>query len=172
MTGLLAAEFSSVDDLLAEARSRLARLDVAAAGRAIAAGARLVDIRPAWQRAREGEIPGSLIVERNHLEWRLHPGSPARLTAAVAGQRWIVVCSEGYTSSLAAAVLCSLGVPATDLVGGVRAWAAAGRPITSGPTRVESVVRSRGPAPRQGTGSGSAHLGDPGRLHVEHEAPH
>ena len=67
---------------------------------ALAAGARLVDIRPAWQRAREGEIAGSLIVERNHLEWRLHPRSSARLPGAVAGQRWIVVCSEGYTSSL------------------------------------------------------------------------
>ncbi len=104
------------------------------------AGARLVDIRPAWQREREGEIPGALVVERNHLEWRLHPDSDARLPAAVDGQRWVVVCSEGYTSSLAAAALVSLGVPATDLIGGYRAWAACGLPTVRTVTPPEQVV--------------------------------
>ena len=133
-------KFESVDELLASARSGLRRLDVAQAVAAVATGARLVDIRPAWQRALEGEITGALIVERNHLEWRLHPGSSARLPYAVDGQRWIVVCSEGYTSSLAAAALVSIGVPATDLIGGVHAWLASGRPLASGPTPVEGIV--------------------------------
>jgi rhodanese-related sulfurtransferase len=132
--------FGSVDDLLADARRRLQRLNVEQAVRAVADGARLVDIRPAWQRAAEGEIEGALIVERNHLEWRLHPGSSARLPAAVAGQRWIVICSEGYTSSLAAAALVSLGVTATDLIGGIHAWRASGRPVVPGPTPVETTV--------------------------------
>jgi rhodanese-related sulfurtransferase len=129
--------FASVDALLADARSRLDRLGPAAAARAVDDGARLVDIRPGWQRVRDGEIPGALVVERNHLEWRLHPHSDARVAAAVEGQRWVVVCEEGYTSSLAADALNSIGVPATDLVGGFRAWAAAGLPTVAGGTPPE-----------------------------------
>jgi rhodanese-related sulfurtransferase len=121
--------FGSVDDLLSDARSRLDRVDAAAAARAVEDGALIVDIRPAWQRERTGEIAGSLIVERNHLEWRLHPASSARVPAAVDGQRWVVVCAEGYTSSLAADALNSIGVPATDLIGGIAAWAEAGLPL-------------------------------------------
>lgn len=132
--------FASVEDLLADARSRLDRLDVAAAAAAVDAGARLVDIRPVWQRSRDGEIPGALVVERNHLEWRLHPASSARLAEAVAGQRWIVFCVEGYTSSLAADALNSIGVQATDIVGGYVAWAAAGLPTGPGGTMPESFV--------------------------------
>lgn len=134
------ARFSSVDGLLADARSRLRRLTPEDAAAAVAQGQRLVDIRPAWQRAAEGEIPGALIVERNHLEWRLHPESDARVAQALPGQRWIVVCSEGYTSSLAADVLNSLGVQATDIVGGFRAWAAAGLPTVASVTDVHSAV--------------------------------
>jgi len=118
--------FSSVEELLADARSRLTRLDPDATARAVADGALLVDIRPQWQRARYGQIPDALVIERNHLEWRLHPSSDTRVPAAVVGQRWIVVCQEGYTSSLAADALNSIGVPATDLIGGFQAWAAAG----------------------------------------------
>ncbi|MDQ1737035.1 MAG: hypothetical protein QOH56_3286 [Pseudonocardiales bacterium] len=135
--------FASVEDLLVDARSRLQRLHPAEAARSVAAGARFVDIRPVWQRAHEGEIPGALIVERNHLEWRLHPRSGARLVWAAAAQRWIVVCSEGYTSSLAAAALVSLGVPATDLVGGIHAWMAAGFPVVRGPSPIEQIVGDR-----------------------------
>jgi rhodanese-related sulfurtransferase len=131
--------FSSVEALLADARSRLDRLDPAAAVDAVADGAKLVDIRPQRQRADEGEIPGAAIIERNHLEWRLHPGSASRIPAAVEGQRWIVFCSEGYTSSLAADALNSIGVPATDLVGGFTAWAAAGLPTTPGGTEAEPL---------------------------------
>jgi rhodanese-related sulfurtransferase len=125
-------KFSSVDELLADARSRLDRLSPSAAAAAVAEGARLVDIRPQSQREAQGEIPGALIVERNHLEWRLHPRSDSRLAAAVDGQRWIVVCAEGYTSSLAADSLNSIGVPATDLIGGFLAWAEQGLPTTPG----------------------------------------
>jgi rhodanese-related sulfurtransferase len=124
--------FTGIEELLANARARLTRLDPGEATREVAAGALIVDIRPAAVRLGEGEIPGSLVIERNHLEWRLDPGSAARVEQAVAGQRWIIVCSEGYTSSLAADVLNSIGVPATDVVGGFRAWQAAGLPTIAG----------------------------------------
>jgi rhodanese-related sulfurtransferase len=135
--------FSSVDELLADARSRLVRLEPRAAAEEIRAGARLVDIRPQWQRVRDCEIPGALVVERNHLEWRLHPKSDARVSGAADGQRWIVVCEEGYTSSLAADALNSIGVPATDIEGGFIAWAAAGLPtVPGGETPPDQIVSS------------------------------
>jgi rhodanese-related sulfurtransferase len=154
--------YATVDDLLAAARSGLHRLTVAEAVEAIAQGARLVDIRPAWQRAREGEIASSLIIERNHLEWRLHPASRARLPQARHGQRWIVVCSEGYTSSLAAASLRSLGIDATDLIGGVHAWIAEGLPLVAGPTPVEQIAGR----------TASVNLGNFGGPHVEDKSAH
>jgi rhodanese-related sulfurtransferase len=133
--------FASVDDLLADARSRIDRLGALAAADAISQGARLVDIRPQWQRAADGEIPGALVVERNHLEWRLHPGSDARVPQARPGQRWIVFCTEGYTSSLAADALNSIGVPANDIDGGFVAWRAAGLPTVPGrPTSPDQIV--------------------------------
>ena len=96
----------------------------------------LVDIRPAAQRAAEGEIPGALIVERNVLEWRFDPASDASLPQASYDLEVIVVCSEGYTSSLAAAALQDLGVRgATDLDGGFRAWQEAGLPVVSADQR-------------------------------------
>jgi rhodanese-related sulfurtransferase len=120
----------SIDQLLAEARARLDRFSPLRASRAARAGALLVDIRPAAQRAAEGEIPGALIVERNVLEWRFDPASDARLPQASYDLEVIVVCSEGYTSSLAAAALQDLGIHgATDLDGGFRAWQAAGLPV-------------------------------------------
>jgi rhodanese-related sulfurtransferase len=124
----------SIDELLAEARSRIDRLSVHDAAARLAAGALLVDIRPAAQRAREGEVPGSLVVERNVLEWRFDPASEARLPEATGYDVEVVVlCSEGYTSSLAADALRSLGLHrATDVVGGFVAWAAAGLPTTGG----------------------------------------
>jgi rhodanese-related sulfurtransferase len=123
----------SIDQMLAAARARLHRLTPAEASAAAAAGALLVDIRPGWQRADEGEIPGALIIERNHLEWRLDPTSDARIEQAVDHDVAVVVlCSEGYTSSLAAASLQDLGLHrATDLVGGFHAWRAAGLPTTA-----------------------------------------
>ncbi|MGY1806412.1 rhodanese-like domain-containing protein [Blastococcus sp. SYSU D00669] len=120
----------SIDELLAEARSRLVRVTPAEAAARVARGALLVDIRPAAQRVREGQVPGSLVVERNVLEWRFDPASDARLPEATGYDvEVIVLCSEGYTSSLAADALRSLGLSrATDVVGGFRAWEAAGLP--------------------------------------------
>ena len=91
-------------------------------------GGVLIDIRPAAQRAGRGEIPGSTIVERNHLEWRLDPCSDAQLSWVTGyDHRIIVICVDGYTSSLAAAALRDVGVRrATDVVGGYAAWLAAG----------------------------------------------
>ena len=120
----------TIDQVLAEARERLDRPTPHEAARAIASGAVLVDIRPAAQRAAEGEIPGALIVERNVLEWRFDPASAARLPLAGYDLQVIVVCSEGYTSSLAAVALQDLGVRrATDLDGGFVAWRDAGLPV-------------------------------------------
>lgn len=126
--------FASVDELLADARSRLERLAPQAAADALRDGARLVDIRPIWQRERDGEVPGAHFVERNHLEWRLHPDSDTRLDVARPGQQWVVICTEGFTSSLAADALNSIGVPATDVVGGFYGWDAAGLPTQPGGT--------------------------------------
>jgi len=121
---------TTVDDLLAAARTRLDRVDPLRAAALAANGAYLVDTRPHWQRAQEGEIPDALVIERNHLEWRLDPTSDARVPEAVDHDvTWIVFCSEGYSSSLAAASLQDLGLHrATDLDGGFRAWQAAGLP--------------------------------------------
>ena len=122
---------TTVDELLASARARLDRPDPHRAAQLVAVGAILVDTRPGWQRAEEGELPGALVIERNHLEWRLDPTSTARIPEAVDHDvTWIVVCSEGYSSSLAAASLQDLGLRnATDLDGGFRAWKAAGLPV-------------------------------------------
>jgi rhodanese-related sulfurtransferase len=124
-----------VGEILAHARGRLKRLGPQQAYDAMRGGALLVDIRPQAQRAAEGELPGALVVERNVLEWRLDPASDARLPEAGDYRRpVIVVCSEGYASSLAAASLQDLGlVNATDLAGGFRAWAGSGLPVTPGP---------------------------------------
>ena len=120
----------SIDEILAAARARLARLTPEQAYAACAAGATLIDIRPAAQRAATGEIPGSVVIERNHLEWRLDPASDARLPWATGYDlRPIVICMEGYTSSLAAAALQELGLAlATDVAGGYLAWQAGGLP--------------------------------------------
>ena len=107
----------------------------------------LIDIRPAAQRANEGEIPGSVVVERNHLEWRLDPSGAARLPWVTHyDHRVMVICQEGYTSSLAAAALHDLGLHrATDLIGGFRAWTAAGLP--SAPGGAGTVTLAPGAAP-------------------------
>lgn len=126
--------YDGVDALLADARSRLDRISPRAAFQELVAlGALLVDIRPAAQRAREGDLAGwlpALVVERNVLEWRFDPRSDARLPAASYDLRVLVLCQEGYTSSLAADALRSIGVRrATDVIGGFAAWRAAGMPV-------------------------------------------
>jgi rhodanese-related sulfurtransferase len=139
---LPAAGARSIEQILAAARERLTRLAPAEALAAVSDGAVLVDIRPASQRAVDGEIPGSWIIERNHLEWRLDPASSARLPWVTGYQhRIIVFCQEGYTSSLAAAALLDLGLSrSTDLIGGYAAWAAAGLPTAAAAAHAASVA--------------------------------
>ncbi len=129
MTAVVESYARSIDTILAEARTRLVRLDPVAAHAALSRGAVLVDIRPVAQRAAEGEVPGALIVERNVLEWRFDPSSDARLDIAAYDLEVIVLCQEGYTSSLAAVALQDLGIRhATDVEGGFAAWRVAGLP--------------------------------------------
>jgi rhodanese-related sulfurtransferase len=118
----------TVAELLAEARAGLDRLAAEDLPIAVRDGAVVVDIRPAAQRAEEGELDGALVIERNVLEWRCDPSSDARTEEAVDHDvAWVVVCSEGYTSSLAAFALKRLGLHrATDLVGGYQALRRAG----------------------------------------------
>lgn len=121
----------TIDDLLAEARRDLVRLTPVEALAAQRDGAVLVDIRPEASRLSEGGLPGAVVVERTVLEWRLDPASDARLPWASYDVHVVVVCNEGYSSSLAAATLRELGVRrATDLVGGFRAWVADGLPVS------------------------------------------
>jgi rhodanese-related sulfurtransferase len=120
----------SIRDLLDEVRHGLDRVGPAVAAAEIAAGAALVDIRPPEQRLVEGEVPGAFIIGRNVLEWRLDPKSDASIPDLARYERRIIVmCSEGYASSLAAATLRQLGLSlATDLEGGFQAWRTAGLP--------------------------------------------
>ncbi len=123
-----------IDQLLEQERSGLLRLTSRqAADAARSGGALLVDIRYASLRERDGVIPGALIVERNELEWRLDPRSDYRLPEATGHDLTVVlVCNEGYASSLAARSLQALGLHrATDLIGGFQAWAAAGLPVSA-----------------------------------------
>ena len=119
---------SRIDSVLDGARARLRRLEAREVPAALRRGAVLVDIRPQAQRAREGEVPAALVIERNVLEWRCDPTSDARLPQAVDDDvEWVVLCSEGYTSSLAAASLLDLGLRrATDVAGGYAALRADG----------------------------------------------
>ncbi len=114
----------AVDVLLTKARARLDRVLPQDLDDEIANGAVVVDIRPVEQRDRDGAMPGAAIVDRNVLEWRLDPTSPHRMDLPVdKGSKVILVCNEGYQSSLAAATLQELGLRgATDLVGGYQEW--------------------------------------------------
>ena len=143
---------TDVDSLLEQARSTLDRLSPRAAYQAWLGGAELVDIRPAAQRAAEGEVPGAPPVERNVLEWRFDPASPARLPEATGHDlQVIVLCSEGYTSSLAAAALQQLGLHrATDVVGGFLAWRAACLPSSDGDGSTTYAPTGRAPGTRPG----------------------
>ena len=111
---------SAIDELLAAARSGLDRVEPADLPREVAAGALVVDTRPLEQRQRDGALDGALVIDRNVLEWRLDPTCPSHVPEVTsADQRIVVVCNEGYSSSLAAATLRRLGLGrATDLVGG------------------------------------------------------
>jgi rhodanese-related sulfurtransferase len=145
----------TVDDMLGAARARLLRLTPREAHSEMAADATLVDIRPAAQRAAEGEIPGSVIVERNHLEWRFDPACDARLPWVTGyDYRLIVFCQDGYTSSLAAASLHDLGLRrATDMIGGFHAWAAEGLPTASASAGTAALAPGAAAALAPGTAS-------------------
>lgn len=115
---------SAIDRLLKKSRRGLRRVEPANLAAAQADGALVVDIRPVEQRELDGELPGAIVIDRNVLEWRLDPSSPHRLPIAHNANRHIVlVCNEGYGSSLAAHTLQLLGLAnATDLCGGYQAW--------------------------------------------------
>ncbi|WP_371526835.1 rhodanese-like domain-containing protein [Streptomyces sp. NBC_01283] len=121
-----------IDELLERVRLDLHRVTPEEARDTTAEGGLLVDIRYAALRERDGLIPGALVVERNELEWRLDPQGSHRAAEAVSHDlRVVVVCNEGYASSLAAVSLRQLGLRhATDLIGGFQAWKAAGLPVT------------------------------------------
>ena len=121
----------TLEELLDRARRDLVRVEPEQAAAELAGGALLVDIRPADQRSEGGDVPGATVIDRNVLEWRLAPESEWRIDA-VAGPktRVIVICNEGYSSSLAAATLKELGlVNVTYVIGGFQAWKAAGLPV-------------------------------------------
>lgn len=124
---------SNIDRLLERARRRLARVAPDQAAREQIEGALLVDTRTLEQRSRDGKIPGALVIDRTVFEWRLDPTSPSHIAQVTDPLvRVIVVCNEGFSSSLAAASLQDLGlINATDIVGGFQAWKAAGLPVDS-----------------------------------------
>ena len=130
-----APAFNGVEDLLDDSRSRLERVSARAAYQEVLfARATLVDIRPQRQREQEGEVHPDLapvVIERNVLEWRLDPRHPSSLPMADLGLRVILICQQGYTSSLAADVLLRLGIHrSTDIIGGFAAWRGSGLPCT------------------------------------------
>lgn len=142
----------AVDRLLQRARAELDRVLAVDLPAQIAAGALVVDIRPVGQRLRDGDLPGAVVVDRNVLEWRLDPTSPHRLPIAddAADRPVIVVCNEGYSSSLAAASLRHLGLGgATDLVGGFQEWLATPRGSSS-PSCRRVVLNGGSPQGHQG----------------------
>jgi rhodanese-related sulfurtransferase len=114
----------NIDELLAAARQGLDRVDPVNLASEVSRGALVVDIRPVEQRNRDGDLPAAVVIDRNVLEWRLDPTSPHRISEMNdSSRRVIIVCNEGYSSSLAAATLQRLGLPhATDLVGGFQGW--------------------------------------------------
>jgi rhodanese-related sulfurtransferase len=121
----------SIDELLAEVRGRIDRISPERAAARLAAGALLVDTRPWEQRSRDGEVPGAVLVDRNVLEWRLDPASPYRIPEMTGYDvEVIVLCNQGYSSSLVADTLRTLGLRrAVDVIGGFEAWVALGLPV-------------------------------------------
>jgi len=141
------AAAGSVDDLLSAVRARYTRVTAAQTAAALDAGALVVDTRPIEQRAADGEIPGAVVIARNVLEWRLAPADDALAIPELRdrAQTVIVVCNEGYASSLAAATLLDLGLDgATDLEGGFTAWRAAGLPTVPAGTCTDRTAAPSG----------------------------
>jgi rhodanese-related sulfurtransferase len=125
---------TTVEEVLAEAQAEIDRLTPAEAQAAVHEGGLLIDIRPLHQRQRDGLVPGATVVERNVLEWRLDPGGEHRNPAlARLDRRIVLICDEGYQSSLAAATLRRFGLDACDVIDGVQGWMAAGLPLEPSP---------------------------------------
>lgn len=128
------ATLTTIEDLLADAHAEIERLTPAETIEAVAAGAVLVDMRPLEQRLRDGLVPNATVVDRNVLEWRLDPnGDHRNPSLARTDVPVILICDEGYQSSLAAATLRRFGLEAADVDGGVQAWIAAGLPLHPSP---------------------------------------
>ncbi|MEH1167471.1 rhodanese-like domain-containing protein [Micromonospora sp. CPCC 205539] len=127
-----------IDALLEQARAGLHRLTPQQTVEVVRGGALLVDTRTEIQRREQGELPGAVVIDRTVLEWRLDPASAWRIPEATGYDREIVlVCRQGYSSSLAAASLQTLGLRrATDMIGGVEAWLTAGLPTTDHPADI------------------------------------
>lgn len=129
---------ATIDELLERARANLARVTPAEAAAAVAErNALLLDIRADSQRAADGTVPQARFVARNVLEWRLDPACEHRDPELASYERPVILmCNEGYQSSLAASTLRELGVDATDMIGGFQAWRDAGLPTAeAGPAR-------------------------------------
>ena len=131
----------TVDELLAQVRGRIDRVHPEEVAARVAAGALLVDTRPWEQRARDGAVPDAVVVDRNVLEWRLDPASPDRLPQVTGYDlEVIVLCHQGYSSSLVADTLRTLGLVRTvDVIGGFEAWAAKGLPVV-GPRSADAAA--------------------------------
>ena len=131
----------SIEEILAAARARLDRVEPEDLEHERAAGALIVDIRPIEQRNRDGDLPVAVVIDRNVLEWRLDPACEHRIAeVADYDTRIVIVCNEGYQSSLAAALLHDVGLhQATDLIGGFQAW----RAFTAGTRAVPSNVQPK-----------------------------
>jgi rhodanese-related sulfurtransferase len=127
-----------IDDVLAASRDGVRRLTPAEVLEAAARGALVVDTRTDAQRERQGELPGAIVIDRTVLEWRLDPTGDHRIPEATGYDlEVVVVCRQGFSSSLAAASLRAVGLHrATDLIGGVEGWLAAGLPVSAGPADV------------------------------------
>jgi len=134
----------TLEELVEQARARIERLTPVEAHAAAGSGALIVDTRSDADRERDGVVPGALHVPRTVLEWRLAPGSRWRNPLASTAERVLVLCAEGYSSSLAAASLVELDVPAGDVIGGFAAWRSAGLPVVA--------ARVREPGERPGMG--------------------
>src|SRR5690242_3485314 len=121
----------TIDRALDRARRRITRIEPQQAAAEQAGGALLVDTRTEAQRRRDGSIPGAMVIDRTVLEWRLDPTSPERIAQADSHKaRVILMCDEGFSSSLAAASLRSIGLAnVSDVIGGFQAWKAAGLPV-------------------------------------------
>jgi rhodanese-related sulfurtransferase len=127
-----------IDEVLAASRDGIRRLTALETAEAVARGALLVDTRTEAQRRAQGDLPGALVIDRTVLEWRLDPTSPWRIPEARCPEvEIVVVCRQGYSSSLAASSLRAVGLHnATDMIGGMEAWLAAGLPLSDEPADV------------------------------------